>query len=145
MIEQERLTLPVAIFLRSEYKKVMATALTPTTFWILTALADGRRHGYDILSDVAEASEGAVALKVPTLYAALERMERDGLVARDGDDVINGRARRYFRLTDYGRTRLTAEVESLEKSAAVARRRMAASVRVTPRLAFRGVLQGRPA
>ncbi len=94
-------------------------------FWILTALAGGRRHGYEIMRETATTSGDRVLLKVTTLYAALDRLEREGLIQADGDEVVNGRARRYYRITDQGSGRLAAEVELLEQSAQVARTRMA--------------------
>lgn len=105
----------------------MSTPLTPPAFWILTALTGGRRHGYDILRETVEASGGRVALKVTTLYSALERLERDGLIASDGEEIVSGRARRYYVLTDGGGASLATEVEALETQARVARARLAAS------------------
>jgi len=102
----------------------MSASLTPSTFWILTALAGRRRHGYDILRETIDASGGRVTLRVATLYAALERLEREGLVAPDGEEIVNGRARRYYALTDRGTMSLTAEVEALETQARVARARL---------------------
>jgi DNA-binding PadR family transcriptional regulator len=62
-------------------------------------------------------------LKIPTLYAALDRLERQGLVRPDGDEEVNGRTRRYFRLTDAGSARLAIDAERLavmERAAALA-------------------------
>ncbi|ROP48104.1 PadR family transcriptional regulator [Rathayibacter sp. PhB185] len=92
-----------------------------TTFWILTALALGRRHGYALLQEIEEQSEGRVRLRVTTLYAALERLGSAGLIAPDGDERVTGRVRRYFRLTDSGRSALGAEVARMEASAVRAR------------------------
>jgi PadR family transcriptional regulator, regulatory protein PadR len=97
------------------------TSLAAPVFWILTALASGRRHGYDIMRETAVASEQRVSLKATTLYAALERLEREGLIRTDGEEVVNGRARRYYVLSEQGSARLTAEVELLEQSARAAR------------------------
>lgn len=117
------------------------TSITSSAFWILTSLAGGRRHGYEIMREAASESGGQVALKATTLYAALDRLERDGLVASDGDDVVNGRARRYFRITDDGSARLHAEVELIERSARTARSRLAVgrAAPVTPRVAAASV------
>jgi len=104
----------------------MTTALGDAAFWILTTLVDGRRHGYAVVRAVAEASDGRVTLKATTLYATLERLEAAGLVAADGDEIVDGRARRYFRLTDEGRTRLEAEVAQLEARARAARQALGA-------------------
>ncbi|MFT3798783.1 PadR family transcriptional regulator [Microbacterium sp.] len=95
------------------------TTLGDTAFWILTALADGRRHGYAILRDVADSS--GVAPKATTLYASLERLEQQGLVRADGDEIVDGRARRYFALTDAGILRLEAQAAEFEGRARAAR------------------------
>ena len=108
----------------------MAAPLTPASFWILTALADERLHGYDIMREAAEVSGGAVELKITTLYAALERLDRQGLIRPDGEEIVDGRARRYFRVTDQGVDALTAEITALESMALAARARLARSTPV---------------
>jgi PadR family transcriptional regulator PadR len=94
------------------------------TFWILTVLAAGRRHGYALLREAEELSEGRMHLKVPTLYAALERLTHEGTVAIDGEEIVDGRTRRYFRLTSVGTQRLAQEIDRLEANAAKARERL---------------------
>ncbi len=96
------------------------------TFWILTALAGGRRHGYAILRDVSELTDAKVSLRVTTLYASLDRLERDGLVARAGEEIVDGRARRYYELTDDGFAGLALETERLSVRLDAAARRLAA-------------------
>ncbi len=103
----------------------MTARLTPVSFWILTAIADDRRHGYDILREAVAVSGGAVELKITTLYAALDRLERQGLIRPDGEETVEGRARRYFRVTDEGVDALTAEIAALERMALAARARLA--------------------
>ncbi|WP_244255753.1 PadR family transcriptional regulator [Rathayibacter sp. VKM Ac-2760] len=92
-----------------------------TTFWILTALALGRRHGYALLQEIEEQSDGGVRLRVTTLYAALERLESDGLITPDGDERVGGRVRRYFLLTEAGRAALGTEAARMEAGAHRAR------------------------
>jgi len=92
----------------------MTPPLPPTAFWILTVLSRGRRHGYAILAEARELSSGDAVLKVPTLYSALERLAADGLVAVDGEEVSDGRLRRFFRLTGAGAAALAAELGRLE-------------------------------
>ncbi|QWW20482.1 helix-turn-helix transcriptional regulator [Schaalia sp. 19OD2882] len=108
----------------------MGTSLTPNSFWILTVLAKGRRHGYDIIREVAHLSRGSATLKTTSLYAALERLEAEGLVARDGEEIVDGRARRYYRLTDDGGDVLDAETRALESRVAIARARLDALKRL---------------
>lgn len=119
-----------------QYEGHMAATLSPTSFWILTSLANGRRHGYDILREVEAASSGSAAMKVTTLYAALERLERDGLIRADGEEVVGGRARRYFALEDAGGAALAAEVAVLENQARVARERLRAAGRTIAQPGF---------
>ncbi len=95
--------------------------MTETAFWILTALAAGKRHGYAVLSDVERLSGGSVKLRVTTLYASLERLEREGRIGAAGDDVVDGRARRYYEILDRGRDELVAEADQLAARAAAAR------------------------
>lgn len=52
-------------------------SMSRPAFWILAVLAGGRCHGYQIMREAALSSEGLVTLKPTTLYAALERLERD--------------------------------------------------------------------
>lgn len=90
-------------------------------FWILAVLAGGSRHGYEIMRETEAVSGGRVSLKATTLYAALDRLEDDLLIELDREEVVNGRARRYYRITDGGSARLADEVELLERSVRVAR------------------------
>ncbi|WP_424445596.1 PadR family transcriptional regulator [Microbacterium sp. CH-015] len=95
------------------------STLGDTSFWILTSLAGGRKHGYAILRDVAQAA--GVAPKATTLYASLERLEQQGLIRADGDEIVDGRARRYFVVTDTGRDGLDARAAEFEERARAAR------------------------
>jgi DNA-binding PadR family transcriptional regulator len=100
--------------------------LREPTFLILTALAARSQHGYGILRDVEEISRGRVVLQAGTLYAALERLRADGWVDVDREEVVDGRLRRYYRLTEPGAARLAAEVEKLQAHTRAARRRLRA-------------------
>jgi DNA-binding PadR family transcriptional regulator len=95
------------------------------TFLILTALADRAQHGYGIMCDAERISDGRVRLRAGTLYAALDRLRADGLVTVDREEVVEGRLRRYYRLTDEGAGQLTAEVDRLRRRTEVAARRLA--------------------
>jgi DNA-binding PadR family transcriptional regulator len=101
-----------------------ALPLRSVEFDVLLALAGGERHGYGILQEVQERSDGAVVLEPGTLYRALRRMLAAGLVARvatrrdSGDD-----RRRYYRLTDMGRRVAAAEAARLAELVLAARSR----------------------
>jgi DNA-binding PadR family transcriptional regulator len=99
-------------------------SLREPSFLILTALAAGAQHGYGIMTDVAEISGGRVRLRPGSLYAALNRLVIEGLVEFDREEIVDGRLRRYYRLTPAGGQRLTAEVDQLARTTAVARRRL---------------------
>jgi DNA-binding PadR family transcriptional regulator len=94
------------------------------TFLMLTALAKGPQHGYGIITDVEHISGGRVRLRAGTLYAALDRVVAEGLVEADRDEVVDGRLRRYYRLTQRGDDRLAAEVARIQHNAAVAAGRL---------------------
>ncbi|QNE35858.1 PadR family transcriptional regulator [Leifsonia shinshuensis] len=102
----------------------MTIELREPSFLLLTALADGPKHGYALLSEVADLSDGRVALKVGSLYAIIERAEGAGLVEHVRDEVVSGRLRRYFALSASGRERLVEEASRLEENAKRARERL---------------------
>ena len=101
-------------------------ALREPTFLVLTALAAGPQHGYGILLDVEQISAGRVRLRAGTLYTALDRLVADGWVAVDREEVVDGRLRRYYRLTDQGAARLATEVDRLRVTTRAAEARLRA-------------------
>lgn len=94
------------------------------TFFVLASLADGRKHGYGIIKDAEELSGGRLQLRVGTLYTALDRLQTEGLVAAAGDEIVSGRLRRYFELTEPGASALAAESERQALNALRARDRL---------------------
>jgi DNA-binding PadR family transcriptional regulator len=94
------------------------------TFMILTALADGSQHGYGIVADVREISAGRVRLRPGTLYTALDRLRADELITVDREEIVDGRLRRYYRLTPAGAERLGAEAARLHAHASAALARL---------------------
>ena len=97
------------------------------TFLILTALAAGMQHGYGILTDVARISDGRVRLRAGTLYAALDRLRADELIEVDHEEIVEGRLRRYYKLSEEGGRQLAAEAARLQANvnAAITRLRTA--------------------
>ena len=77
-------------------------------------------HGYALMEAVTDLSGGRVRLKPGSLYATLDRLEREGLVSESGTEVVSGRHRRYYALTDAGTEALSGQVERLERLAATA-------------------------
>ncbi|MEV5897121.1 PadR family transcriptional regulator [Nonomuraea fuscirosea] len=100
--------------------------LQEPSFLILTALAAEPQHGYGIITDVERISEGEIRLRAGTLYAALDRLQSEGLIAEDREEIVGGRLRRYYRLTDEGSARLAAEVERLRRNTGTAAARLRA-------------------
>ncbi|MDO3705420.1 helix-turn-helix transcriptional regulator [Micromonospora sp. C28SCA-DRY-2] len=94
------------------------------TFLILTALAAGPRHGYGLIQEVAALSEQRVTLLPGTLYAALDRLSAQGLVAPDREETVDGRLRRYYRLTPDGVSALDAETARLRQLTTAAEARL---------------------
>nr|WP_173064877.1 PadR family transcriptional regulator [Phytohabitans houttuyneae] len=103
----------------------MLTRMHEPTFLILTALVDQPRHGYGVIQEVAELSGGRFRLRPGTLYGALDRLTADGLVRVESEEVVDGRLRRYYRLTNEGAQALTEEAERLRRNVDAATRRLA--------------------
>jgi PadR family transcriptional regulator len=102
----------------------MSKPLQEPTFLILTALLGGPLHGYALLAEVESVSGGRVRLRVGTLYAALDRLTEEGLVAVESEEVVNGRLRRTYRITGAGSETLAGEVDRMTALAKKARARL---------------------
>ncbi len=90
--------------------------LSAPVLHILLALADGEAHGYAIMQDVAQRSDGVVRLGPGTLYGAIGRMLEDRLIEESQerpDPSLDDSRRRYYRLTPYGGEVLAAETKRL--------------------------------
>ena len=98
--------------------------MTGQAFFVLTALAGGPRHGYGIVGEVAELSQGRVRLKIGSLYGVLERLAAERLIEADREEAHDGRLRRYYRLTRDGRGALAEEAELRAASARIVRARL---------------------
>ncbi|MFJ3787683.1 PadR family transcriptional regulator [Kitasatospora sp. NPDC090091] len=99
--------------------------LQEPTRLVLTALADAPRHGYAIVQEVLAISGGRTKLLTGTLYTALDRLLQQGLIRIDHEEVVGGRLRRTFALTEEGGEVLAAETERLRAGVAEAERRLA--------------------
>jgi DNA-binding PadR family transcriptional regulator len=95
--------------------------LTPAVFHILLALFGRERHGYDIMQQVEEDSQGVVKMGPGTLYGSLDRMIQAGLVAKGNTQDPR---RIYYKLTALGQATLKVEAERLSRLAVVARRQL---------------------
>ncbi|MEU0564972.1 PadR family transcriptional regulator [Nonomuraea sp. NPDC005983] len=95
-------------------------------YYVLTALLDGPLHGHAIMKVILELSGGRVKPSVGTLYGILERLGDRGLIVVDREETVNGRARRYFRISDSGQGVLEAEARRMQEAAALVMKRSTA-------------------
>lgn len=85
---------------------------------VLKTLSLGPMHGWGIGQRVQQISRGMLEVNQGSLYPALQRLEKAGLIASDWDTSDNNRQARYYRLTSTGKRALAAEVESWRRFAA---------------------------
>jgi DNA-binding PadR family transcriptional regulator len=88
------------------------------TFQILVSLADRARHGYAVMQDMQERTDGALRLSPSSLYASIRRLLEQGLIeelAERPDPANDDERRRYYRLTRIGRAVAAAEARRLER------------------------------
>lgn len=100
-------------------------AINEHRFLILTALANGPRHGYGLVAEIEALTDGAQRPRAGSLYHALEKLESAGLVEQDHDQIVDGRLRRYYRLTEIGEVALRDEAAKRQKVTSEALRRLA--------------------
>jgi DNA-binding PadR family transcriptional regulator len=99
--------------------------LTEPVLLILLSLAEQPRHGYSILKDVEQMSDGRVALSTGTLYGALRRLLDDKWIERF-DEQDSSRGRQAYRLTPHGRKNLQLEISRMKQLTRLANLRTAA-------------------
>jgi DNA-binding PadR family transcriptional regulator len=97
--------------------------LREPTFYILLSLANGKKHGYAILKDIEQLSEGNVRLSTGTLYEALARLLEQNLIERVPDaaggnalqkvSAHPGKPRKGYQMTQFGKQVLEAETHRL--------------------------------
>ena len=97
--------------------------LTEPVLLVLLSLAEQPRHGYSILKDVEQISEGRVVLSTGTLYGALQRLLEKGWIEQF-DEEESSRDRRAYRLTSRGQRVLQQEIERMKHLTKLARLRM---------------------
>jgi DNA-binding PadR family transcriptional regulator len=95
------------------------------SFFILTALTGGPLHGYAVIKEIAELSDERLRMSVGTLYGILDRLSARGVIEVDREEVVDSRLRRYYRLTDDGRSLLAQEAARQAANARIASERLA--------------------
>jgi DNA-binding PadR family transcriptional regulator len=99
--------------------------MSEQSFFVLTALATGPRHGYAVIKEVAELSDERLRMSVGTLYGILDRLTARGAIEMEREEIVDSRLRRYYRLTDDGRRLLAQEAARQAANARVALDRLA--------------------
>jgi PadR family transcriptional regulator, regulatory protein PadR len=93
------------------------TEMREPTYFVLASLLDGPLHGYAIIKRAAELSGGRVKMATGTLYTALDRLAGEGYVQVVREEIVNGRARRSYGLTETGAAALRAEAARMAAAA----------------------------
>lgn len=93
-------------------------------FSTLTALAAKPLHGYGILQEIDAITSGRSKPAVATLYRTLDRLAAEGLVEEDSTEIVDGRFRRTYRLTESGISLLSEEAAARASTARLAKRRL---------------------
>lgn len=99
--------------------------LSEPVLLILAALAGGPSHGYALVKDIEQLSQGRVRLGTGTLYGALRRLLEDGWIERY-DQPDTSREKQAYRLTADGRDRLEGELERMRQVTRMAAARLRA-------------------
>ncbi len=113
-------------------------AINEQRFMILVALANRPLHGYGIADEIRSITDGSMTPKAGSLYHALDKLAEQALVVVDRDEVVDGRLRRYYKLTESGTSTLAAEAQRRQRSAAVALERLNLAFGIVPRVDTHG-------
>ena len=98
--------------------------LTPAVFHVLLALAGGERHGYAIMQEVTESTDGQIKMGPGTLYGTIKRLLQAKMIEESDerpDPHLDDERRRYYRLTAVGEKIVTAEARRYAAIVEIAR------------------------
>ncbi len=101
-----------------------AKPITGSAFYILLALADSARHGLGIIADIERRTGGEVSLGPGTLSHAIRKLEATGLIVESPErpaPELDDPRRRYYEITERGRTVVSEEAARLDRLLQVAR------------------------
>lgn len=98
--------------------------LTPLSMAVLVSLGGGDRHGYALLREMEERSDGRLSPGTGSLYAALQRLMAEGLIIESPErpQCDDDARRKYYRITGAGRAAVAVEARRLEDLLEDARR-----------------------
>jgi DNA-binding PadR family transcriptional regulator len=98
-----------------------ASTLTPLMFQILVALTQGERHGYAIMQEIEDRTQGEFTIGAGTLYRSIKKLVDAGYISEVTPEVREHRQRRTYLLTPSGRDRAASEARVFDGIAAWAR------------------------
>jgi len=98
----------------------MNPPLTPAVFFTLFALSNGEKHGYAIMQETQQLSGGKFRMGPGTLYTTIQRLWGMGLIAEVEGSGEGDPRRRYYRLTQPGKTLLSLEIDRMRDLVALA-------------------------
>jgi PadR family transcriptional regulator, regulatory protein PadR len=89
--------------------------LSEAAYLVLASLAEGPTHGYEVIGRASVLSNHRVTLPVATLYGTLDRLTLRGHIELVREEVVDGRARRTYALTEDGHTTLDKETQRMSQ------------------------------
>jgi DNA-binding PadR family transcriptional regulator len=98
--------------------------LSIPVFQVLISLSERDLHGYGIIGDIRQRTDDEVALSTSTLYGAIKRMMRDGLVEQSDlrpAPELDDERRRYYRITPFGQEVAACEARRIDRLAEMIR------------------------
>lgn len=111
----------------SNKESASQVSLSPAMFYVLLSLADGDKHGYAILKEVSQNSDGKVRLSAGTLYGVIRKLQTEGYIVEAETRpraALDDERRRYYRLTPQGKTVASAEAQRMEQLVNIARSKL---------------------
>lgn len=88
--------------------------LPPATFYVLFALAGGEKHGYAVMQEARKLSDGGFRIGPATLYTTVQRLLESGWIKEVDGPADGDSRRRYYGLSDSGKTALRSELGRME-------------------------------
>ena len=90
--------------------------LSPAALHIVLSLNRGERHGYAIMSDVEQLSDGVIKLGPGTMYGTIKKLVSQGIIEQTDtrpDPALDDQRRKYYRLTGLGQAACDSEIQRL--------------------------------
>ena len=86
---------------------------------ILRLVYEKDRYGYEIFNEIASRTKGAFNIKEATLYAVFQRLDKKKMIESYLGDVSKGGRRRYYRISELGKTTLKEEIENWREARSI--------------------------